>query len=167
MNSATELRDLIDRSEKISPIAEHNGVKIVSFGEQRDAATMDSMNNTGLDTVQYNPDGSVARTPVKFAAVNLDNYYINRFKRVKDAYHIVVDYRSITEQASGSVYLKVIPAFVIKRNDDKKLYLEKVVTISDTEFIADFTQSLDRESMAQIVPLLVNGVGVSTSSLAI
>lgn len=128
---------------------------------------MDSMNNTGLDTVQYNPDGSVARTPVKFAAVNLDNYYINRFKRVKDAYHIVVDYRSITEQASGSVYLKVIPAFVIKRNDDKELYLEKVVTISDTEFIADFTQSLDRESMAQIVPLLVNGVGVSTSSLAI
>lgn len=167
MNSATELRDLIDRSENIKPIAESNGVKIVSFGEQRDAATMDAMNNTGLDTVQYNQDGTVARTPVKYAAVNLDSYYMNRFKRVKDAYHIVTDKRAIKEQASGSVYLKVIPAFVVKRNEDKDLYLEKVVTISDIEFIADFTQSLDRESMAQIVPLLVNGVGVSTQSLAI
>lgn len=167
MQDVTELRDLIDRAQKIEPLKEENGVKIVTFEQQRDAATLDAMNKTGLDTVQYNPDGSVARTPVKFAAVNLDSYYINRYKRVKDAYYIVNDYRAIREQADGSVYLKVIPAYVIKRGDDKQLYLEKVVTVSDTEFISDFTHSLSREAMAQIMPLIVNGVGVTTDDLAI
>lgn len=167
MQSVQELRELLDRAEKITPVKVENGIKIVSFENQRDAATMDAMNQTGLDTVQFNPDGTVARTPVKFAAVNLDSYYINRYKRVKDAYYVVNDYRAIREQADGSVYLKVIPAFVIKRNEQKQLYLEKVVTISDTEFVTDFVHSLNRESMAQILPLIVNGVGITTDDLAI
>lgn len=165
--SPTELRELIDRGDSIKPLKEENGIKIVSFEEQRDAATLDAMNNTGLDTVQYNRDGTVARTPVKYAAVNLDSYYINRYKRVKDAYYIVADYRAIKDQADGNIYLKQIPAYVIKRGDDKKLFLEKVVTISDTEFVADYTHSLNREAMAQVLPLIVNGVGVTTDDLAI
>lgn len=163
----TELRDMIDRAENIKPIKEVNGVKLVTFEEQRDAATLDAMNNTGLDTVQYNQDGSVARTPVKYAAINPDHYYINRYKKVKDSIYLVVDYRLITEQADGNVYLKTIPAFVIKRNDEKKLFLEKVVTVSDTEFVSDFTHILGREAMAEILPLIANGVGVTMDDLPI
>lgn len=168
MQTAQELKELLERTENIKPVGERNGVKIVSFSEQVDAATIDAMNNTGLDTIQFNPDGSVAGMPIKYAAVNLDSYYINRYKRVKDAYWIVTDYRAIKEQAGGSVYLRVLPAFVIKRDKDtNKLYLERVETISDTEFVSDFTHSLNRESMAEILPLLVNGVGVTTDDIEI
>lgn len=163
----SELREMMDKVEKIKPVASVNGVGVVSFEEQRDAALLDKMENRGLDTVQYNPDGTVARTPVRFAAVNLDNYYINRYKRVKDSYYIVTDYRAIQDQATGSVYLKTLPAYVIKRDENKKLVLDRVVNVSDVEFVSDFTHSLNREAMAQIVPLLVSGVGVTSDDLAI
>lgn len=163
----SELREMMDKVEKIKPVAFVNGVGVVSFEEQRDAALLDKMENRGLDTVQYNPDGTVARTPVRFAAVNLDNYYINRYKRVKDSYYIVTDYRAIRDQATGSVYLKTLPAYVIKRDENKKLVLDRVVNVSDVEFVSDFTHSLNREAMAQIVPLLVSGVGVTSDDLAI
>lgn len=167
LKKMTELRDLIDRAEDIKPITETNGIRIVSFGEQRDAATIDAMNNTGLDTVQYNQDGTVARTPVKYAAVNPDSYFINRYKKVKESIYVITDYRAIREQADGNIYLKGLPAYVIKRNEEKKLYLEKVVTVSDTEFVSDFTHILDRGAMAEILPLIVNGVGVTTDDLPI
>lgn len=163
----SNLQEIIDKTKDVKPVAEHNGVSIVSFEEQRDLAQLNKLENPGLETIQMNPDGTVARTPVRFAAVNLDNFYINRYKRVKDALYIVTDYRAIQEQSGGNIYAKQLAAFVVKRDADKKLILDKVVTVSDTEFIADFTHTLNREAMAQIMPLLVSGVGVTTDDLGI
>ena len=39
--------------------------------------------------------------------------------------------------------------------------------ISDTEFVADYIHKLNREAMEQIVPLIANGVGVTSDDLAI
>lgn len=166
--NATELRDLIDRTENVKPIAEGAaGVKVVTFDQQRDLATMDAMNDTGLNLVQYNEDGTVARTPVKYAAVNPAHYYINRYKKVKETLYVVRDYRAIREQDSGSIYVKTLPAYVIKRDEDKKLVLEKVVNISDTEFLADFTKILSREAMEEILPLITQIDGVTADGLPI
>ena len=166
--NATELRDLIDRTENVKPITEGAGdVKIVTFEEQRDLAMMDAMNETGLNLVQYNPDGTVARTPVKYAAVNPANYFINRYKKVRDTMYVVNDYRAIKEQDSGSIYVKTLPAYVIKRDEEKKLVLEKVVNISDTEFLADFTKILSREAMAEVLPLITQEDGVTADGLPI
>ena len=163
----SNLQEIIDKTKDVKPIAEHNGIGIVSFEEQRDLAQLKKLEDPGLETIQMNPDGTVARTPVRFAAVNLDNFYINRYKRVKDSLYIVTDYRAIMEQQTGGVYAKQLPAFVVKRDADKNLILDKVVTVSDTEFLADFTHTLNREAMAQIMPLLVSGVGVTTDDLGI
>lgn len=164
----TSLRDLIDRTGNVKPIAEsHTGTKVVTFADQRDLATMDSMNNSGLNLVKYNSDGTVARTPIKYAAVNPASYFINRYKKAKDTLYVVTDYRAIKEQDTGSVYMKSIPAFAIKRNDKGELTLEKVVTISDDEFLADFTKVLSREAMEQILPLIAVDEGITTDAIPI
>lgn len=163
----TELREVIEKTEKIEPLGSHNGVDVVSFEEQRDLAQLDKLNNRGLETIQMNPDGTVARTPVRFAAVNVDNYYINRYKKIKESLYIVTDYRAIQEQASGRVYAKQIPAYVVSRAEDKSFRLDKIVNVSDDEFIAGFTHSLNRESMATLMPILVAGVGVTQDDIPI
>lgn len=166
--SAAELRDLFDRVKSIEPLETVNGVKVVTFEEQRDAAVQDKMDNVELlDTIQFNPDGSVARTPTKYAAVSPERYFINRCKKVKDALYVVTDYRAIMDIPSGTIYQKQIPAFVIKRNEEGKLTRERVVNITDDEFIADFTIVLDREAMEVIKPLCVTDVGVTKSALPI
>ena len=161
------LKEAIEKTEKIKPVAIQNGVPIVSFEEQRDLAVLEKMTSPGMGDLAFNPDGSIARTPVKAAAVNLDNYYINRYKKVKNTLLVVTDYRAIKEQSTGSVYLKQIPAYVIARDGEGELYLSSVVNVSDNEFIADFTHTLNREAMSQIMPLLINGVGVTADDLMI
>ena len=162
------LRELLDKVENIKPIASRNGVKIVSFEEQRDLAQAEKLQNPGgLNVLEFNEDGSLSSTPTRYAAVNIDTFYRNRFKKVDDEVWIVTDYRAIKEQASGRVYAKRIPAFVIKRGANKKLVLSRMVTISDDEFISDFTHILNRETMEEILPLLENGVEVTKEGLGI
>lgn len=164
----TGLKEIIERTEKIEPLGMMNGQPIISIEQQRDLALVNHMTgNETLDTVQFNPDGSVAKTPGGTLAVNPDVYFINRCKKVKDTLYVVTDYRAITEQGSGNVYLKSIPAYVIKRDDKGSLAVDKIATISDTEFISDFNLILDREAMAQIKPLLDAGIGVTKSGLPI
>lgn len=161
------LKELIEKTEKVKPIGMMNDIPVVTFEEQRDLAQVDKLMNTDMGILNFNPDGTVAETPTKYVSVNLDSYYINRFKKVEDALYIVTDYRAIKEQGSGRVYMKQIPAFVVKRNKKGDLYLEKTVTISDNEFIADFTHILNHEAMKTVLPLLVSGAGVTEEGLTI
>lgn len=169
MATTAEIKELIEKTEKIEPVTVINGIKVVEFSEQRDLALMDNLTQEEtLGTLQRNPDGSIARTPVKYAAVNMDYYYLNRYKKVKDSLYIVTDFRAIMEQKNGSVYAKQILAYVVSRDKESgSLKIDKTVMVSDTEFVADFTHILNREAMAQIVPLLANGVGVTSDDLGI
>ncbi len=162
-----DLREVLKKTEHIEPIGEDNGIKLVSFEEQRDMAQLDIMEKPDMGILSMNPDGTVARTPTRFAAVNLENYYLNRYKQKnKTTIMVVTDYRAIKEQATGRVYAKMIPAYEITRIDGV-LTLSRTVNISDGEFIADFTHTLNREAMKQIMPLLVAGVGVTHDDLTI
>lgn len=166
----SEANELYQRVQQIKPVAVINGVAVVEFSEQRDLATAEAVGGSGkLETLQMNPDGSVARTPVKHAAVNLDFYYINRYKKVKNSLYIVTDFRAIQEQQKdGVIYAKQLLAYVVTRDEaTKALKLDKTVMISDAEFVSDYTHILNREAMAQIVPLLANGVGVTADDLGI
>lgn len=166
--TGAELKETIEKVEGIKPIEVINGVKVVTFEEQRDATVLDKqLGREDLGTVQINPDGSVARTPTKYAAVSPERYFINRCKKVKDTLYVVVDYRAIMDIPTGTIYQKQIPAFVIKRSEDGKLFREKVVNITDDEFIADFTTILDREAMEAILPLCSTETGVTKAALPI
>lgn len=162
------LREILDRAEKVKPVAELNGKKVMSYEDLRDLTTAEINDPTvQIGVLDFNPDGTPRATPTRNVAVNLDHFYINRFKTVDKEIYLVRDYRAITEQSTGRVYLKRVPCYVIKRDAKGKLVLDRMVTVSDDEFIAEFTHILDHKSMAEILPLLTNGTETTHESLTI
>lgn len=167
------MRQLYDKADKIKPMAEKDGQVFVTFDE---AATLNSLNaeephGTGMQT--RNADGSIASTGKTVHAVNPDYFFANRYMVKGKKMHVVsghepIGYRCIKEQNSGHVFVKSIPVYVIARDEDKNLVLERVTTISDSEFISDFTKTLDHESMAKILPLITeHGDGMTADSMPI
>lgn len=172
MGKKERMRELYQAVDNVRPLAEKDGEVWVDF---HDASILNSYNadepNTGMQT--RNPDGTLASTGKTVHAVNPDYFFMNRYK-VKGKKMIIVSghtsdgYRCIKEQSSGRVFLKTIPAFVIARDADGKLYLEKQTVISDTEFVSEFTNKLDNKSMAEILPLITsNGSEMSADSMPI
>lgn len=171
MGKKERLKELYEKVDKVRPLAEKDGQVYVDF---EDAATLNSYNadepKTGMQT--RNPDGSLASTGKRVHAVNPDYFFANRFKvKGKKMYvvsgHTADGYRCIKEQETGRVFLKTIPAYVISRDADGVLVLEKTTVISDVEFISDFTSKLDNKSMAEILPLIISSGDTSTSAMPI
>lgn len=151
MTEKVSLQAILEKTKDVKPIGENRGIKIVTFEEQRDLAQKEKLENAVIsDVVEFNPDGSVAATPTRYAAVNPDHYYINRFRKVGQKYHIVTDYRAITEQASGTIYTTTVPCYIVAEKDGEPV-LERLVSISDRDFVADFTHILDHESMQYLM----------------
>lgn len=167
------MRELYEKADKIKPYAEKDGQKFCSF---EDASVLNSLNaeephGTGMQ--MRNADGSIASTGKTVHAVNPDYFFANRYMVKGKKMHVVsghepTGYRCIKEQSSGHIFVKSIPVYVIARDEDKNLVLEKVTTISDSEFISDFTKTLDHESMAKILPLITqHGDGITADSMPI
>ena len=171
MGRKERMKELYEKVDNVKPLAEKDGEVFVTF---EDAAVLNSYNadepNTGMQT--RNRDGSLASTGKTVHAVNPDYFFMNRYK-VKGKKLIIVSghttdgYRCIKEQSSGRVFLKTIPAYVIARDSDGKLFLEKQIVISDTEFISEFTNKLDNKSMAEILPLITASADMSADSMPI
>lgn len=161
------LRDVLQAAERVSPIAESNGTKVVSFEDSSVMAQADLTNGVDLGNRTLNPDGSIARSRAPYAAVNLENFYANRYRKVGKVLRVVVDYRAIKEQASGKVYLKQIPYYEIARNEDGHLALRMVGMVADTEFVGAYTHKLSREAMAEILPLITGGIDVTADEITI
>ena len=171
MSRRERMKELYQKVDEVRPLAEKDGEVFVTF---EDAAILNSYNadepNTGMQT--RNPDGSLASTGKRVHAVNPEYFFANRYK-VKGKKMILVSghtsdgYRCIKEQASGRVFLKSIPAYVIARDSDGKLYLEKQTVISDTEFISEFTNKLNNKSMAEILPLITAVSDMSADTMPI
>ena len=158
MGRKESLKALYDAVDNVKPFAEKDGQKYVSFA---DAAILNSYNaeepKTGMQT--RNHDGSLASTGKSVHAVNPEYFFANRYKVKGKKLHIVSGhttdgYRCIKEQSSGRIFLKSVPVYVLSRNADGELIVEKMTTCPDTEFIGEFTETLAPDAMAQILPLL-------------
>lgn len=169
--SKESLKELYQKVDNVQPLAEKDGQLFVTF---EDAATMNSYNaqepKTGLQT--KNRDGSLASTGKTVHALNPNYFFLNRYKVKGKKLHIVSGhtpegFRVIQEQPSGRVFLKTIPVYILARDADGKLLLEKRTTISDTEFISDFTNTLDNQSMAEILPLITEQVEMTADKMPI
>lgn len=177
MATREEMRELFEKADAVKPLAEKDGAVYVTF---EDAATLNSINaydpkGTGMKT--YNADGSLASTGKTVHAINPDYFYMNRY-RIKGkagsremqvvSAHTVDGFRCIKEQNTGRIFIKSIPCYVIVRDENGKLKLDRVITVSDTEFVSDFTNTLDKSAMAEILPLIVNyGVEVTADTMPI
>lgn len=165
MSKRESLRSLFDAADKVRPIAEKDGQKIVNF---EDAATLNSVNayeGDGTGVQVRNPDGSLASTGKTVHAINPNYFFANRYKvkGTKGNQKLMVvsghepnGFRCIREQERGRLHVKTVPCYMFSRNDKGELELEKVTTVSDTEFISDFTHTLNNKSMAELLPMITS-----------
>lgn len=159
-------------------IAEKDGEVYVTFHDASVLNSANAMEGKGTGLQMRNPDGSVASTGKTVHAINPDFHFANRYRvkkfGSKEKLYIVCaftpdGFRLIEEQKSGRCFIKTIPVAVISRDaDTKELVLEKMDTITESEFISDFKKELKNEDMAKIVPLIVNrGIEASKSEMPI
>lgn len=171
------VREILESALNIEPLAEVHNTKLVTFEEYQEANYADALNKNDTGIRKLNPDGSIARSKTKYAAVSEEVYYDNRFKIVEDEgkkkYVIVIPqtsddaYLSVKALATGKMPPKKrVPAYVISRGNHNKLVCEKRVTVSDEDFLANFNHKLDKESMKKILPCLKADV-VSAETLSI
>ena len=169
------VQEILESANRVEPIAIKDGRKIVTFEDAAALANKEGIEptpSTGQRT--YNPDGTLARTNKKTAAINPANYFANRFKATTKRLKVVVDFRAIQEQSKGEIYIRNIPAYVFERKakaegeEKGELYLVGVENISDTEFISDYTGTLNVDAMMQIAPLIANfGSDITASEMPI
>lgn len=149
------IAEILRDAENVEVVAiDDEGNNFVSFADYVNATTAEAINKNDLGLIPLNPDGTPAGTPHKYVAVSMEQLFLNRYC-VKDGnIYVVTDWWSIRKQASGQLPVSRIPCYVIGRDKNKKLVYEKTVSISDTEFLSEFTGSLDREAMTLILPLI-------------
>ena len=157
------MREIIESEKgKVKPIAERNGVKIVDYADAKTLSDLEQYAptpDTGDRT--FNPDGSLARTRTLHLAINPERRFNNRYrlkgKIGERKMQIVVDYRALQTQASGRVYQEQVPCYEISKDADGNFKLDRIITVSGSEFVSEFTDKLSVELMKQIAPLLEGG----------
>lgn len=159
-------------------IAEKDGEVYVNFHDAAVLNSANAMEGEGTGMQMRNADGSLASTGKRVHAINPDFHFANRYRvkkfGTKEKMYIVCaftpdGFRLIEEQKRGRCFIKTIPVAVISRDaDTKELVLEKMDTVTESEFISDFKRELKNEDMAKIVPLIINrGVDASKSEMPI
>lgn len=165
---AKTMRDVLN-DQNVQELTNVNGTPLISYEEQ--VKTSQEMIREKVDTRwdtdplkgirKTNPDGTIARSNYKTAAINKDRFYDNRCRVVDGELQIVTaqttdGYRAIMDQSRGRVFSKLIPCSVIKR-DNGKLVLDRNIQVSDTDFVTYFTTILDEDAMKQVLVAIQHG----------
>lgn len=161
--------EILKGAEKADIIAvDEEGRKYVNSEDYYNLILADQINKEPkLGTVEFNPDGSPAGTAAPYLCISPEQVFLNRYKLIDEStIGVVTDWWSITQQQTGRIPFSQVPCFIVVR-DGKALKLDKTVTISDREFLAEYTESLDRESMSKILPLLGHTDGITKNKLPI
>ena len=176
MVKRSEMLQMLEEEKEIREnriIAEKDGAVYVNFHDASVLNNVNSLDPQGTGIQQRNADGSLASTGKTVHATNPDFYFANRYKvrqfgQKKKLYivsgHTYAGFRLIQEQSTGHCFMKTIPVAVVSRDPEtKELVFEKMDTITESEFISEFTKTLDNESMAKIHPLIVEQGTVITA----
>lgn len=181
MATKNEMLQLLEEEKEIREnriIAEKDGEVYVNFHDASILNSADAYDTEDTGLIQRNRDGSVASIGKRVHAVNPDFFFLNRYRvktfgKGKKLYvvsgHTSEGFRLIQEQPTGRCFIKTIPVAVISRDSETgKLTFEKMDTVSESEFISEFTKTLDNKSMAEILPLIVDkGSTISADTMPI
>lgn len=165
-----KINELYEKAEKIEPFAEKDGQLYVDF---ESASVLNSINafegNHGTGIQTRNKDGSIASTGKMIHAINPDYFFLNRYLKKGKKLYVVsgfepTAYRCIREQSSGHTFQKLIPVYVISRNDDGQLVCERRTNVEEKEFVENYTETLSNALMAEILPLITS-YGTETTAV--
>lgn len=147
------------KREIVEVLTNVNGTPVTTFEDQRDNAVHILRNKGDAGARKVSAGGAVLRSKVINAAVNSHTFYNNRYRLLDDnieilSTHTTDGFRIIDElERSGRIPFHQINVAVIKRDGlDLKLVGQKTVT--DTEFIKDFTHKLNKEAMKELLPII-------------
>ena len=162
MDIRNKFAELFDKADKVKPMAEKDGQVFVTFDEASTLNSLNMMNEAKTGMQLRNRDGSLASTGKTVHAINPDYFFLNRYKKKNKTTLLVVSgheevgYRCIREQETGKIHIKTIPCYVFVRTDSGELKIDKVATVSDTEFISDFTNTLTHKAFAELLPMITS-----------
>ena len=169
MASKDEMLAMLEEEKEIREnriIAEKDGEVYVNFADAAVLNSAEAYDSEGTGYIQRNKDGSVASVGKRVHAVNPDFFFLNRYRvkkygNAKKMYvvsgHTSDGFRLIQEQSTGRCFIKTIPVAVISRDSESgNLVFERMDTVTESEFISEFTKTLDNKSMAEILPLIVD-----------
>ena len=173
MSKQEQMRELFEKADKVQPMAEKDGQVYVNFDEAATLNNIHSFEGGGTGLQMRNRDGSLASTGKRVHAINPDYFFSNRYKKKGKTLMVVsgqepTGFRCIQEQETGHIHIKTIKCYVFTRDDSGAIVLDKVSTVSDAEFISDFTHTLTNKSMAEILPLITaHGEDMSADDMPI
>ena len=177
MSRRDDYRELYEKYDNVKPFAEKDGQVFVSFADASVLNSVNAFDPKGTGEQTRNRDGSLASTGKTVHAINPEYFFMNRYKTkgagankkmLVVSGHEPTGWRCIKEQETGKVFIKTVPCYVFARDEEKNLFIEKVTTISDTEFISDFTNTLDHKSMAELLPMITSyGSDITADSMPI
>lgn len=162
MKNANRYKELFDKADKVEPMAEKDGQVFVTFDEASTLNSLNMLNEADTGMQLRNRDGSIASTGKTVHAINPEYFFLNRYKKKNKTTLLVVSgheptgYRCIKEQETGKIHIKTIPVYVFVRTDDGELKIDKVATVSDSEFISEFTNTLTHKAFAELLPLITS-----------
>lgn len=161
MTNSNRLEQILGESEA-NPIAKINGQNVYSFKDAQNInkRTLAEEKLFGkmpeLGQREMTDDGmGYKRTRVGAIAINPDVLYMNRYRTVtkndQKIYQVVLDYRSIKGQKSGSVTVEV-PAYEVSR-EGKKMVV-KQIRVSAEDFVNEFKGELRNEDIKKILDVI-------------
>lgn len=159
------MKETLDRAEKIKPIAERNGSKIVSYEDSTILVQAQAMEEefgakVDLGDREINPDGTVGRSRSNILAINEDRRLANLYRVAGKQgggkkLQVVIDYRAVSEHDSGQIYIARIPVYEFERID-KELKMVGITTVSDEDFVSKFTARLSNKAMYEILSAIAD-----------
>lgn len=163
MTANSKLEQILGDGKEVKPVAKINGQNVYSFADaqQLNKRALAEEKIFGkmpeLGQREMTDDGmGYKRTRTGAIAFNPDVLYMNRYKLVtkgkKKAYQVVMDYRSIKGQKSGSVPIE-IPAYEVSVDDNNEMIV-KQIRVSAEDFINEFKGELRNEDIKKILDVI-------------
>jgi hypothetical protein len=157
----SRLEQILGEGE-VKPVAKINGQNVYSFADAQNlnkrALAEEKLfgKMPELGQREMTDDGmGYKRTRVGAIAFNPDVLYMNRYRIVtkneQKVYQVVLDYRSIKGQKSGSVTVEV-PAYEVSKEGKKMIV--KQIRVSAEDFINEFKGELRNEDIKKILDVI-------------
>lgn len=149
------------KENKVKAVTNVNGHPVVSFAEQRDISGSMLKDELKVEARKFNPDGTVAGSKVSTTAINISEFYNNRYKVEDGKVYLVTaqttdGYWAIKEQSTGRVPFEMVQTYVFERKDGDLRFIETAM-VPDKDFITNFVNKLNADAMKEYLPLIPSG----------